>query len=107
MGPPARGVHRPGGRAELTADGPLAELLADRGEAAQTADFFRSRAFYDAEGVSHTLRIEDGGAAIALPLVVRDVPGAGRSDATSPYGYPGAAVGAETGPPPDPAEIDW
>ena len=50
-----------GGRAELTADAPRAELVADRGEAAQTADFFRSRAFYDAEGVTHTLRIEDAG----------------------------------------------
>ena len=96
-----------GGRAELTADAPAAELVADRGQAAQTADFFRSRAFYDAEGVTHTLRIEDAGSAIALPLLVREVPGTELSDAISPYGYPGAAVRGDAGSPPDPAEIDW
>jgi Acetyltransferase (GNAT) domain len=107
MGPPARGVHRLGGQAELTGDGPLAELIADRGEAAQTADFFRSRAFYDAEGVTHTLRIENGEAAIALPLLVREIPGTERSDAISPYGYPGAAVRGDPGSPPEPAGVDW
>src|SRR3954454_6354936 len=107
MGPPARGVHRLGGQAELTADGPLAEVIADRGEAAQTADFFRSRAFYDAEGVTHTLRIENGEAAIALPLLVREIPGTERSDAISPYGYPGAAVRGDAGSPPEPARVDW
>ncbi|MEK6326753.1 MAG: GNAT family N-acetyltransferase [Actinomycetota bacterium] len=44
---------------------------------------------------------------IALPLVVRGIPDTGLSDAISPYGYPGAAVGGERGAPPDPAEIDW
>ena len=96
-----------GGGAELTADPPRAELVADRGEAAQTADFFRSRAFYDAEGVTHTLRIQDPASSIAFPLLVREIPGAGLSDAISPYGYPGAAVHRETGSPPDPAGIDW
>ena len=48
------------GRAELIGDRdqPLAALVADRGTAAETDDFFRSRPFYDAEGVTHTLRIE-------------------------------------------------
>lgn len=72
-----------------------------------TDDFFRSRPFYEAEGVTHTLRIEGGGAAIALPLVVREIPDTGASDAISPYGYPGAAVLGERDAPPDPAEIDW
>ena len=35
-----------------------AELIADRGEAAAGDEFFRSRPFLDAEGVTHTLRIE-------------------------------------------------
>ena len=35
-----------------------AELIADRGEAAASEEFFRSRPFLDAEGVTHTLRIE-------------------------------------------------
>ena len=35
-----------------------AELIADRGEAAGGDEFFRSRPFLDAEGVTHTLRIE-------------------------------------------------
>jgi hypothetical protein len=108
LGPPARGVHRFPGRAELIADrdSPLAELLADRGAAAETDDFFRSGPFYDAEGVTHTLRIEGAGSAIALPLLVREIADTELSDAISPYGYPGAAVRGE-GAPPDPAEIDW
>lgn len=84
-----------------------AELLADRGTAAITDDFFRSRPFYDAEGVTHTLRIDAGASVIALPLLVREIPDGGLSDAISPYGYPGGAVSADAGPPADPAEIDW
>ena len=75
--------------------------------AAETDDFFRSRPFYDAEGVTHTLRIEAVGVAIALPLLVRGIADTELSDAISPYGYPGAAVRGEGGAPPDPAEIDW
>jgi GNAT acetyltransferase-like protein len=98
-----------GGRPKLIADGNplLAELVADRGTAAETDDFFRSRPFYDAEGVTHTLRIEGAGTAIALPLLVREIPGTELSDAVSPYGYPGAAVRGEENPAPDPAGIDW
>ena len=84
-----------------------AELLADRGTAAVTDDFFRCRPFYDAEGVTHTLRIDAGGWAAALPLVVREIDDNGLLDAISPYGYPGAAVRGEGAGPPDPAEIDW
>ena len=79
-----------------------AELLEDRGEAAAGEDFFRCRPFLDAEGVTHTLRIEvdpdaagdatgEGGTAAALvgPLIVREIPGTSERDAISPYGYPG------------------
>lgn len=78
-----------------------AELLEDRGEAVIGPDFFRSREFLDAEGVTHTLRIEvadgtesahgDTGAdALVAPVIVREIPGAaGARDAISPYGYPG------------------
>jgi Acetyltransferase (GNAT) domain len=75
--------------------------------AAQTEDFFRSRPFYDAEGVTHTLRIEGAGLAIAFPLLVREIAGTELSDAISPYGYPGAAVREQRAAVPDPAEIDW
>ena len=51
-----------------------AELLADRGAAAESEDFFRSRAFFDAEAVTHTLRIEAAGGTIAIPLLVRGIP---------------------------------
>ena len=74
--------------------------------AAVTDDFFRSRALYDAEGVTHTLRIDAAGSEIALPLLVREIGDSGLSDAISPYGYPGAAVRGEPGPPPDPSLID-
>lgn len=75
--------------------------------AAETDDFFHSRPFYDAEGVTHTLRIEAAGLAIAFPLLVREITGTELSDAISPYGYPGAAVREQRGAAPDPVEIDW
>jgi hypothetical protein len=70
-----------------------AELLEDRGEAAVDEEFFRSRPFLDAEGVTHTLRIEDDQGELLAPLIVRDIPSTGERDATSPYGYPGLMVG--------------
>ena len=79
-----------------------ATLLSDRGAAAESDDFFRSRAFYDAEGVTHTLAM-DG---LRLPVLVREIPGSARKDAISPYGYPGAS-GAVDAPPPAPEEINW
>jgi hypothetical protein len=82
-------------------------LVADRGASAETDDFFRCRAFYDAEGVSHTLRVSSDEGTIALPVLVNEVPGDGLADAVSPYGYPGAAIHAWTGPPPAPTSIDW
>jgi GNAT acetyltransferase-like protein len=103
-----------------------AELIADRGEAAVGQEFFRSRPFLDAEGATHTLRIESDGIPLLAPLVVREIPGSDQYDAISPYGYPGliesdgrwgaargslpAVAPAGTPPPPptlDPAAIDW
>ncbi len=66
-----------------------AELLADRGAAAESEEFFRSRPFLDAEDVTHTLRIKDGDAELLAPLIVREIPGTDERDAISPYGYPG------------------
>jgi len=103
-----------------------AELIADRGEAAVDDHFFRSRPFLDAEGITHTLKIESDEAQLLAPLLVRDIPGSDYRDAVSPYGYPGliesdgrrggvrrtlpAVSPADTPPPPptlDPAAIDW
>ncbi len=83
----------------------VAELIADRGEAAADGEFFRSRPFLDAEGVTHTLRIEAGERELLAPLVVRDISGTDHRDATSPYGYPGIA--GPPGAPVDPASIDF
>jgi hypothetical protein len=68
-----------------------AELIADRGEAAAGGEFFRSRPFLDAEGATHTLRIESAGTILLAPLVVRQIGEGPERDATSPYGYPGLA----------------
>lgn len=81
-----------------------AELLDDAGAAAESEEFFRSRAFLDAEGVTHTLRVETADGSIAAPVTVREIPGDGR-DAISPYGYPGASVTGDVQP--DPTEVDW
>lgn len=93
------------------------ELIADHGEAGASEEFFRSRPFLDAEGVTHTLRIATDEAELLVPLIVRavDLPtglfqarassnrpvGGGLVDATSPYGYPGVTVraaGGDAGP---------
>lgn len=72
--------------------GAAAELIADRGEAAASEEFFRSRPFLDAEGVTHTLRIAAGEAELLAPLIVHPIPGTDERDAISPYGYPGLTV---------------
>ncbi|HEY2335150.1 MAG TPA: GNAT family N-acetyltransferase [Solirubrobacterales bacterium] len=66
-----------------------AELIEDRGEAASGGEFFRSRPFLDAEGVTHTLRIAAADAELLAPLIVREIDGSAERDAISPYGYPG------------------
>ena len=72
-----------------------AELLEDNGEAAAGEDFFRSRPFLDAEGVTHTLRIATGEAELLAPLIVREIDDGPERDAISPYGYPGLVVASE------------
>ncbi len=69
-----------------------AELIADRGEAAAGEDFFRSRPFLDAEGATHTLRIEADGMKLLAPLIVREIGDGPECDTTSPYGYPGLVI---------------
>jgi hypothetical protein len=90
-----------------------AELIEDRGEAAAGEEFFRSRQFLDAEGATHTLRIQGTGAdgepvELLAPLLVRQVGDGPNRDAVSPYGYPGlASPGGEEAPALDPATIDF
>jgi hypothetical protein len=97
-----------------------AELIADRGEAAASEEFFRSRQFLDAEGVTHTLRVEAGEGVLLAPLIVRQIGEGSEVDAISPYGYPGFAhspdsaaslsptmVGLKLGTALDPASIDF
>ena len=85
---------------------PRAELIADRGAAASSEEFFRSRPFLDAEGVTHTLRIAADDGELLTPVTVREIqPAATRIDAISPYGYPGLA--APLGVSVDPAAIDF
>ncbi len=79
----------------MSAPSARAELIEDRGEAAASDHFFRSRPFLDAEGVTHTLRIETAGPGAAAerelfaPLIVRPIGDGPERDAISPYGYPG------------------
>lgn len=79
-----------------------AELIEDRGEAAADTEFFRSRPFLDAEGVTHTLKIDTDQGQLLTPLLVREIPGTNERDAVSPYGYPGL-----TPPNVNPEEIDF
>ncbi len=82
-----------------------ATLEADRGAAAHGEQFFRSAEFFEAEGVTHTLIVERGADRAAIPLLVREIEGAGGAlDATSPYSYPGGEV---TGNPMEPDAIDF
>ena len=84
-----------------------AKLIADGGAAARSDDLFRSPAFIEAEGVTHTLRIESPGRVALVPLIVRAIEGSPeRADATSPYGYPGATIRGE-GEAPAANAVDW
>jgi GNAT acetyltransferase-like protein len=79
-----------------------ARLLEDGGARASDAEhFFRSPPFLEAEGVTHTVAVED---VLHWPVIVRGIEGE-RKDAISPYGYPGARE--LPGAPSDPREIDW
>jgi len=70
-----------------------AELIEDAGAAAVGDEFFRSLPFLEAEGATHSLRIESDEGELVGPLIVREIPGTAQHDATSPYGYPGLAWG--------------
>jgi hypothetical protein len=85
-----------------------AELVEDAGSASSSSsDFFRSPAFLEAEGTTHSLRIEAGEAELLAPLIVREIPGAtGARDAVSPYGYPGLSR-PRPAPALEPGEVDW
>jgi hypothetical protein len=100
--------------------GATAELLEDRGEAAVSDQFFRSRPFLDAEGATHTLRIAGDGIELVAPLLVRQIGDGLERDAISPYGYPGLvephtaerrrafpSIGGKSSTALDPAAIDW
>ena len=93
-----------------------AELIEDRGEAAAGEEFFRSRPFLDAEGVTHSLRITGVEDELVAPLIVREIDGGPERDAISPYGYPGIVsearvdppgVGSTLASPLDPAALDF
>jgi Acetyltransferase (GNAT) domain len=83
----------------------IAELLEDRGEATAGEEFFRSRPFFDAEGVTHTLRISSPGGDLLAPLVVREIDKGPERDGISPYGYPGASLAGASAI--DPAKVDF
>jgi len=83
-----------------------AELIRDGGAAARSDDLFRSEPFLGAEGATHTLRLSAGDFVAAVPLIVREIEGSDRLDATSPYGYPGGRISGDA-PPPAASEIDW
>jgi hypothetical protein len=84
-----------------------AELIEDCGEAAASDEFFRSRPFLDAEGVTHTLRIETASGDLLAPLIVRPVAEGPERDAISPYGYPGLVKSDGTPPALDPSTVDF
>jgi hypothetical protein len=81
-----------------------ATLLEDGGQAASSQEFFRSPEFLRAEGVTHSLVLEEEGGQAALPLIVRAIPDTDKLDAVSPYGYPGAEV---NGTAPETGGVDW
>jgi hypothetical protein len=73
-------------------------------------EFFRGAHFLEAEGTTHTLRIETDDAELLAPLVVHEIGDGPDRDATSPYGYPGFSVvddGMVTDGWLDPAAVDW
>lgn len=82
----------------MTDSVPGAELIEDAGEAAAGEDFFRSRPFLDAEGVTHTLRVPHADGDLLAPLIVRSIGEEPERDASSPYGYPGFAAAPEVDP---------
>ena len=74
-----------------------AELIEDQGEAASSDEFFRSPQFLEAEGVTHTLRIDAEHLELVAPLIARTIGDGPERDAISPYGYPGLVEGGRGG----------
>jgi hypothetical protein len=94
---------------------PFAQLIEDGGASAgggvggHPSEFFRGAHFLEAEGATHTLRIETDDAELLAPLIVRQIGDGPDLDAVSPYGYPGFSVvgeGFEDGAV-DSAEVDF
>lgn len=110
----------------------FAQLIEDGGASAgggvggHPTEFFRGAHFLEAEGATHTLRIETDDAELLAPLIVREIGDGPDLDAISPYGYPGFTVAdgpdrsrgerapAEGSKPPaeasgrlDPTTVDW
>ena len=83
-----------------------AQLLADGGAAASADELFRSPAFFEAERVTHTLRLTSPERIALVPLIVRGIEGTDRIDAVSPYGYPGATIEGD-GAASAPEAVDW
>jgi hypothetical protein len=77
---------------------PFAQLIEDGGASAgggvggHPSEFFRGAHFLEAEGTTHTLRIETDDAELLAPLIVRQIGDGPDLDAVSPYGYPGFSV---------------
>src|ERR1700761_919995 len=85
------------GCADLVAR-PFAQLIEDGGASAgggvggHPSEFFRGAHFLEAEGTTHTLRIETDEAELLAPLIVRPIGDGPDLDAVSLYGYPGLSV---------------
>ncbi len=83
---------------------PFAQLIEDGGASAgggvggHPSEFFRGAHFLEAEGATHTLRIETDDAELLAPLIVRQIGDGPDLDAVSPYGYPGFTVIDESRP---------
>jgi hypothetical protein len=97
---------------------PFAQLIEDGGASAgggvgsRPTEFFRGAHFLEAEGATHTLRIETDDAELLAPLLVREIGAGPDRDAISPYGYPGFSVvgqapGEGGAPLLDPGAVDW
>jgi Acetyltransferase (GNAT) domain len=83
---------------------PFAQLIEDGGASAvggvggHPSEFFRGAHFLEAEGATHTLRIETDDAELLAPLIVRPIGDGTDRDAVSPYGYPGFTVNVDFPP---------
>jgi hypothetical protein len=83
---------------------PFAQLIEDGGASAggdvglHPTEFFRGAHFLEAEGATHTLRIETDDLELLAPLIVRPIGDGPDRDAISPYGYPGFTVVGELPP---------